>query len=468
MNQNPDLTSQQSNTSEPNNEKIVIRCGRPSVDQQNRISMLQKRYDEMQREFENRAAANWTGEMYAKYYQELDSVKYQLDREIKASAFHISYNESGRWTACVPDETNPKKRRKKIRKTHREDLIDALCEYTDKYAETIAFVKELETAVTINDVWRMCIDDMTADPSIKKQTIDRYQNDFDKYFGSIGEYDAVHMGAKDWARHLDDIATRYEMSNSAFRNAKIVLSKIIKKLNMNYIEDGHEISMELINSCCPVNVRNLKHHDVAPEKNIYLPDELQKLFEYLLSNIEGLYHRIILLIMITGIRVGEAVALRSCDLEHDKIHIRKQEEHWKDPVTNKKMYGVTDAPKSDAGCRDVPVPAGWEWLIDELKEQANKDSYVAVNQQGGRATGIMVGSRLKRICQTIGIPSKGLHRIRKTYVTLMANHVAEETLSRIVGHSCVSTTKKFYDFSETNLQDARNQVSQSGVFNFNK
>lgn len=397
---------------------------------------------------------------------ELEMLEKAKTRDAILSQYNIKQQKDGRWYVRVRDETKKDKRRKIIKK-NREDLESALIlmHFEEQKKEEDAHWEQMST-LSIHDVWLMCVEEMQENPSIKQQTIERYQNDYDKYFfQEMREAVAAKVTAKDWARFLEKNAFQFDMRYSAYRNLRILVWKIIKKINSDIVRDGEEISRTLVNDCCVVDVQRLQKHSIAPEQNIYMPDEWNKLRDYLVNNpSDGLYNRIILLMLISGIRIGEAVALRTCDIEHDRIYIRKQEEHRKKPGGGK-IVEVVDAPKTDAGYRYIPLPTGWEWLVDELKANATEDGYLAKNSQGKRANEDVVSKRMDRICAKLKIPEKRAHRLRKTYVTMLADQVDESTLARIVGHSCVRTTKRYYDFSEINLQKARNQISNAMILN---
>lgn len=133
-----------------------------------------------------------------------------------------------------------------------------------------------------------------------------------------------------------------------------------------------------------------------------------------------------------GLRVGEALGLyiEDVDLGRQVITIRRT-------IWN----GVEQAPKTDAGVREVPID---ETLAEMVRQFIGdrKTGYVFVSARGtpldqGNLRRRGLGPLLKRL----GIKTGGFHALRHHRVTaLRRGSIPEELIRRWIGHSALSGT----------------------------
>ena len=115
----------------------------------------------------------------------------------------------------------------------------------------------------------------------------------------------------------------------------------------------------------------------------------------------------ILLTFETGLRVGELAALRASDLNGRVIRIRRS----------------------------------------EVKHRISTES-------GSK--------RLTSVCRKAGIPKRSMHKIRKTYgTTLIDSGVDEKFIQEQMGHRDITTTKKFYYFSNKSQKNKELQIERA-------
>ena len=100
---------------------------------------------------------------------------------------------------------------------------------------------------------------------------------------------------------------------------------------------------------------------------MYDEEEVEIMIKYILEHKE-IRNLAILLMFVTGMRVGELVTLKSSDFSGNTITIRRTES--KIPAGKGKYdYIVKDFPKSEAGVRTIVVPSSYQWLMDLLKKR---------------------------------------------------------------------------------------------------
>ncbi len=173
-----------------------------------------------------------------------------------------------------------------------------------------------------------------------------------------------------------------------------------------------------------------------------------------------------------GLRVGELVALRECDIKENTIHICRAESKNYTKDKNGKIvrdgYKVVQHPKTDAGIRTlVLTPDAKKYIkmaLDENKANGRSDKdYIFVSKSGERMHEYAVNNVLRR-CNGVrnekdrfiisGKPS-GNHAIRKTCISELHDSqlLPDRMISDFAGHKDISTTQKYYIHSVTPLTE---------------
>lgn len=184
------------------------------------------------------------------------------------------------------------------------------------------------------------------------------------------------------------------------------------------------------------NVQKAKKKVIAYDK-----EEQKKLRAVLETHKREAYAAIDLMIE-TGLRPGEALAL-----DWDDIHLeRKRLQVHKTVVNlaNKKRSYVQDSPKSETSDRPVPLSPRAIEIIQYLKAHSTTD-YLFVNAGGGRLSYESLRYQCMLACKEAGVLYHGLHVFRHTFAT---NQFYKGTnvkiLSKILGHSETSVTYNIY------------------------
>lgn len=152
----------------------------------------------------------------------------------------------------------------------------------------------------------------------------------------------------------------------------------------------------------------------------------------------------LLLMFVTGVRVGELVAIKSCDVDGNVIHICRTESHYKDAETGKDMYVIKDTPKTAAGIRNVIVPTDYSWVIRKI-QQMNPFGEFLFMRDGSRIRAYTVRLRLHRVCKKVEVHDKSTHKARKTYASiLLSSGVDTSTVISPMGHTDISCTEQYY------------------------
>lgn len=175
-------------------------------------------------------------------------------------------------------------------------------------------------------------------------------------------------------------------------------------------------------------------------------EEQQIFTNYLTSKTieEEPYKNIYLIQMYMGLRVGEATALRSSDINLQK-NIMSVNKTITADRNGKAIMG--ERTKTYAGMRDLPIP---KVIRDSIIEQMqiaenNQDKQLFLSTNGNYIDSRNVNRALKKILAELGIVGISTHSLRHTYGTrCIEAGMRDVALQRLMGHTDISITKNVY------------------------
>jgi len=194
----------------------------------------------------------------------------------------------------------------------------------------------------------------------------------------------------------------------------------------------------------PVELPKRAFHKVIKEddEEVFDDEEIAKLLEQLTS-VPDILNLGIILMLCTGVRVGELVALKWCDIDGNLIEIRRTEISYKDGGGNN-ICEIRDYPKTEAGIRTVFIPAEFSSIINRLRLLSGGKEYVFW-KDGGNVKAMQMRKRLYLACEKAGVRKKSPHKLRKTYVSiLLDNGIDKRLVQDVAGHAQISTSERNY------------------------
>lgn len=219
-------------------------------------------------------------------------------------------------------------------------------------------------------------------------------------------------------------------------------------------------------------LKKARNFEVTKRRALTVPE--QELFEAYLSR-QGQYHRwypIFIIMLWTGMRVGEVTGLRWCDidLEDDTISVNHTLVYY-DKRNDERCTFAINTPKTAAGKRIIPMlPKVKEAFLMEkryqeecgLESRAVVDGYrdfIFINRFGNvqhQGTLNKALSRIVRDCNyeildkphkkdTVILPKFSNHSLRHTFTTRMCEAgVNLKVMQEILGHADAETTMDIY------------------------
>lgn len=367
--------------------------------------------------------------------------------------YKVFQDKDGRWKTTLPDKTK-KSGRKLIAKADKNILED----------EIIAHYKELEERqpednITLRDIYPLWLQSRKLEVK-SLMTAKKNDQDWNRYYLNDTIIDKpmnklTIQELKDWAhKKIDD----YNLNKRNYYNMAIVMKKCFEfAKDSNLIKENTWAQVK-------INTKKLqKDYKKSNEKEIYFLEEqhalIQYAFDMFFKNPRNINALTIPFLFVTGLRIGELVALKYCDLDevNNVIKVRRSETVVYDLDKNGKFKyvkrEVKDHTKTDAGEREVPYLDYAKDIIKLIKQASEQygfydDGYIfCPNSQ--RASEVSVDKKLYNYCNSISVDKKSAHKIRKTFISRLVNsgQVDIDTICRVVGHVDMKTTFTSYTFS---------------------
>lgn len=199
-------------------------------------------------------------------------------------------------------------------------------------------------------------------------------------------------------------------------------------------------------------------------------EEQQILTRYLLDSPIELepYKNVFLIQMFMGLRIGEALALKTSDINLNKKILTVNKTLTRDKNNNVIMG---DSTKTYAGEREIPIP---EFLIKPLMyqivlSQNNKDNLLFVDKKGDYMITNNANRILQSIAQKLGIYDISTHSLRHTYGTrCIEAGMRPVALQRLMGHTDVAITLNTYTtifnkYKEQELEKVNNYYINNAI-----
>ena len=291
---------------------------------------------------------------------------------------------------------------------------------------------ELETKYPLKKVYQLYLENKR---NISNSTKARYNRVFKSHLKEWQDKNIESITQYDIETFVTDLI-RQGISGSEYRTLRVVINGIFKLARKMKLID-YSITETLEDM-------NVTHKDFLPKqhrKQVLTNEEYQKITEYLTKNCD-MKNLGLLLLLKSGLRIGELVALKPSDLKDGYIDITKTETYYDN------NFVITDKTKTEAGTRKVVVSD--QWILTELKCRRAFSEYVF------EFNSYQIRDRLYKVCDKLGIERISPHKLRKTYASrLYANGVDERVICTQMGHTDIRTTKEYYIKDTSTLEERK-------------
>lgn len=354
---------------------------------------------------------------------------------------HYWQGKNGLWYVHLPDDTKPSGRRL-VKRTTEKSIQDAIVEYEQQIADD----------PTLEDMFFECYQNKLDRGKISKSSYDRYVQVFKRHYVTFGKQSVKTLTDEELIDFLEKQIPEHKLSSKAFSSLKTITRETLMycKRKKKYIDWSADLAMQELD----VSGRDYYKRFKEDCEEVFDEEETQNIVSYITENPDA-RNDAILLMFITGMRVGEVVALMHADIDpkNNIVRVRRTETRFK--VDHKDTYEIKDSPKSYAGNRDIVVPKYFSQFIQRLFF-ASADSKYLFEEDGNRITTLLVRKRLYKICSLIGITSKSPHKIRKTYDSILLDaKLDQKFVMRQMGHSSIQASENHYHRDRKKLAQKR-------------
>lgn len=385
------------------------------------------------------------------------------EKYLQSHLYEIWQGKDGRWRTHLPD-ANSKSERRLIAKSTREKLEKEIINYYKSLDE-----QEQSKKVTLK-VWYHTWLDYKKLQTRSDMYIRRIASDWDNYYAETAliNIPITELGydiLQEWALR---IVKEKMLTKKQYYNMTLIIRQ-----SLNYaIQKGIIESNPFLN----VHIdRKLFQAKKKPkdETQVFLTDEQPQIEAEAwkdFSETGAVACLCIPLVFQTGLRLGEAVALKESDIEGNYIHVQRMEvrnvRQLEDGTWSKQTFTVVDYTKSTAGDREVYLSMNAKKILEKIisynHEHGYTDNgYLFLNEKG-RIHSKSVDYRIRKYCRHIGISEKAMHKIRKTYIsTLIDSGLNINEIRKLAGHEDERTTYGNYCFNRMNISQTETLLEKA-------
>lgn len=403
---------------------------------------------------------NLTTAVMVEDYNAVDAAREQIsmlkERDYIVETYHhnsIMQQKGGKqlWYTRLPDNEGQLKR---VYKKDLEELLDIVAAY---YKETIL-------SPTFRDLYLDWLNKKTQ--TLRKSSISKYARTWKRSFEGD---DFIDMHMKDITEYeLYDFIERIILSRSltenAFADMKIIINGVFKMAKWQRLT-----TISITHFMGDLNFEKSMFRNIPPkpeELELFSDDEAKSLALYFVDHSDVIENLGLLLMLKSGVRVGEMVAAKSRNIDLIKLKFKidaTEIQYDKKDASGKnhRIFEIQELPKTDAGLRDLTLPPSAETTIKAIRKLNPFGEYL-VMRRGKWVCSKMYNYYLKRACRTVGIPERTTHKIRKTYATALDEAgVSRRLMQKQLGHKDPRSTDPY--IKDRMTEDQKREAIRSAI-----
>ena len=380
---------------------------------------------------------------------DLDTIQAQIEmnerkKYLEMHKYEVFLGTDGNYHTSLPDDTKKNKRRAVKRKT-KESIEDAIVEY----------YKSSETEPSLETLFYMWIEKKLGYGEIEKQTADRYETDFIRFFAEIRHRKVRYISEADLEDFIKSSIYSKQLSAKAWGNLRTLINGMFKFAK----KSGYtNISITQFMGDLDLSKKAFAKRRLTSEESVFTDQEINMIVGYIDSVEPSVINLGIILAFQAGLRAGELSALKYSDLKGNVLTVNKTEIRYKD-ADGHYVFEVRDFTKGDVGSRKVILT---DYAVAALKRARSLNPFgeYLFMENGERIKGKAFTVKIEKICRYVGIKPRSLHKARKTYGTKLLNAgLSEKIIESQMGHTDIQTTKGYYWYNNSTQEEIKNLVT---------
>lgn len=352
---------------------------------------------------------------------------------------------NGKWYTYLSDENGKNVLKKRSTKSDIDELV-------------INYYKAIDEAPTFESVFYQWINSKIKYNEISKTTYDRYETDLFRFFPTMRKRKIKSITEDELEDYIKTTIAEKQLTAKAYAGMRTI---IIGTFKYAYRKNYSTINIGMFYQGIEISRRSFKRQVKDKEHQVFTECEMKLMANYIRSK-PTIRNLAILLCMQTGMRVGELSAIKQSDIYISEryIHVHFTEVKYKNDEGHT-VIEVREYPKSEAGDRYLLIS---ESAVKTIKEilKLNPFSEFLISENGKRVTTNGLNHKIRRICDAVNIDYRSIHKIRKTYGTILIDaNVDDAFIKDQMGHADIKTTRQFYYYSNKDKKDRLSQLNNA-------
>lgn len=362
---------------------------------------------------------------------------------IEKHPYQAWQGKNGSWYVYLPDKEKGRILKRKSTKAGIENVI-------------VAYQKEQMDNPTIEEVFNEWNDYRRDLKKIAKSSHTRMKQTFNQHFKEFGKRKIKTVTELEIIEFLERQIPEHNLSAKSFASLKTIMRGILKRAKRKgYISFSPELLF------ADLDVSDKEFHKTIKEdyEVVFDENETALMLNYLKEHCD-IKNAGILLMFVTGVRIGELAALKHEDLnpETGTIKIRRTETRYMENGST--IYDIKDYPKTQAGVREIVVPTSYQWLVRDLYTNSPEGDFV-FKENDKRLTTYHLRKREYYVCNQTGVYKKSPHKIRATYDSILLDaNVDRRMVKDQMGHSEIKVSENNYHRNRKSF-DKKQQILDS-------
>ncbi|MCI9017424.1 MAG: site-specific integrase [Lachnospiraceae bacterium] len=387
--------------------------------------------------------------------QNIINMKRAVKYAMKKHPYKVYCTEKSGWFTTVDDPTHPDGK-KKIRKSSEEKLWFALADWYEKDTKNI----------TLEEFYPKWLNHKR--PTVVEKTIKRIEAEWKSYYlietsqklittpipsltssmlrewaeslmAKVKGKDKTFIDNKKFSRifQIVDNCLEYAADEDIAIISENPWPKVSKKLRKEFVRSkGTPLDKEQVFTDSErLQLRQMIYEDLEKYPNCASSAGLQ-----------------ILLMLETGLRIGECCGLKWSDIKDNWISIERQADN----------NGVYEWTKTNSSRREIPLTKEAQNILQNVRAFNQQHNYTAewifqsTNKNYENRLGYNAADhKLRKLCKRMGTIIKSPHKLRKTCLSVLLDspNVNNRMVQRFAGHSDISTTLRYYYFDRSSREE---------------
>lgn len=353
--------------------------------------------------------------------------------------------KDGRWAAELSlGYVDGKRKRKRV---YGRTQQEALAERREMLRRIAEGRPPVDSSNPLSD-WLIWWLDHEVEPSdLAERTKASYRSEVELHIApALGRHRLANLRPQHITEWLSSMAKAAESDTRGrpSSNTRRIRFAILRRALTRAVDHGL-----LARSPCEAVPTPKARRNVATVHDLSLADAQALLAAAAAHRLKALWY----LLVMVGLRKGEALGLRWSDLDLLRAEIRIEQILGR--VKGKGL--VFSAPKTDSSRRTLPVPPAalealqQHWAAQEIERATSAEPWPAHDLIFTTSTGNPIepsglNRQFKVLCRQAGLPDERIHNLRHAAATIMRVHGGADLfeVSRLLGHSSIRVTADMY------------------------